>query len=153
MTDTITFEDFCRIILTDWRWRRDGVAPALRDYKRHLLTLLGQEFGVTWDDDAEWHADAGGVSALALTMPRDFAGIASPFARWLEQRPQPGERAVLEQHQDAIIAAEGELKQRWLALFRDLLRLRWLKAGQRTTSWTRLRALGLGDPVDELDFF
>lgn len=153
MTDAISFEDFCWIILKDWRWRRDGVAPALSDYKRQLFRPLSQEFGISWDDDGEWRSDTGGVPALALTMPRDFAGIASPFARWLQYRPKPGERVVLDRHQEVIASAEHELQRCWLALFRDLLLLHWPEARQRTTSWTRLRALGLGEEMHEWDFF
>lgn len=52
MADEITFDDCCRIILRDWPFRRDHIVPALRDYKRHLLALLTQEFGIEWHH--EW---------------------------------------------------------------------------------------------------
>jgi hypothetical protein len=51
MPGEITFDHCCRIILEDWRGRRDSVAPELRDYRRLLLMLLCKEFGIWWDDD------------------------------------------------------------------------------------------------------
>jgi hypothetical protein len=65
----------------------------------------------------------------------------------------PGEQEVFDRHTDGLNAGLIALKSRWFGLFRDLLLLRWPKAAYCKTSWTRLRALGLGDPVEEIDFF
>lgn len=152
MADEITFDDCCRTILSGWRLRRDDIAPVLRDYHRTLLTLMTQEFGIAWEDDWEF-ARRERLPALVSTMPEGYAGLNSPFSRYLEYKPRPGEMDVLERHRGELEAAEGALKQRWVALFRDLLLLRWPEAASRTTRWARLEELGLGKPVDELDFF
>ncbi len=65
----------------------------------------------------------------------------------------PGEQEVFDRHTDGLNADLTTLKHHWVVLFRDLLLLQWPKAAFCKTSWTRLRALGLGDPVDEIDFF
>jgi hypothetical protein len=153
MAEEITFGECCRIILEDWKWRRDGIATELRDYKRELLALLNREFGIEWRDEAQLEsARRQGLPLIALTMPKDFAAIASPFARWLEYSFAPGEREIIELHREFLRSAESAHRERWVALFRDLLLLRWPEAAQRSSSWTRLRSLGLGEPVDEMDF-
>ena len=153
MSGEITFDDCCRIILEDWRWRRDDNEPELLDYKRSLLTLLNKEFGISWLDEWLELPRHDGLPALVTTMPRDYASLADPFASWVEYDFLAGEQKVLDRHRKELAVAETALKQRWIALFRDLLLMRWPEALHRKTSWARLRELGLGEPVDEIDFF
>ncbi len=153
MPDEITFDDCCRIILEDWRWRQDDNEPELLDYKRNLLTLLNKEFGIGWVDKSLELPQHEGLPALVTTMPRDYGGLAGPFASWIEYDFLSGEQKVLDLHRKELAVAETALKQRWIALFRDLLLMRWPDAVRRKTSWARLRDLGLGEPVDEIDFF
>lgn len=147
----IDFDDCCRTILEGWRGRRDSAPPELRDYQRQLLSLLTKEFGISWDDRWVETLDDRSLPVLIRTMPRAYAGLVGPFAAWLEICPLPGEPEVWHRHTTDLEAAEVALKQHWVALFRDLLLLRWPEAAHRRTSWLRLRQLGLGDPVDELD--
>jgi hypothetical protein len=154
MPGEITFDHCCRIILEDWRGRRDSVAPELRDYRRLLLMLLCKEFGIWWDDDWQESPRDAGLPALVSTLMRNYAGLGSPFAGWIKYTPLPGEQEVWHRHQPRLDAAEKAIKQRWVALFRDLLLLRWPEAAHRRTSWEKLRKLGLREPpvVDD-DFF
>jgi hypothetical protein len=153
MTDEITFDDCCSIILEDWRWRKGGVAPGLRQYKQDLLALLTNEFGIDWHDEKTGSTDHDGSPAILSTIPEDYARLVSPFDRWIEYSVVPGEQEVFDRHTDGLNADLTTLKHHWVVLFRDLLLLQWPKAAFCKTSWTRLRALGLGDPVDEIDFF
>src|SRR4051794_13801149 len=61
-------------------------------------------------------------------------------------------RQVLDRHTNDLQVSELALKRCWDTLFRDLLLLRWPEAAHRTTSWSRLHALGLGERLDETDF-
>ena len=153
MSGEITFDTCCRIILEDWRWRQDSVAAELRDYRRLLLLLLCKEFGIWWDDDWQERPQDAGLPYLVSTLLQDYRGLDSPFAGFIEYTPLPGEEAVWRRHRSRLDAAEKAIKRRWVALFRDLLLLRWPEAARRRTSWAQLRKLGLGEPVDELDFF
>ena len=82
MSDEITFEDCCRIILDDWRWRQDGIVPELLHCKRELLALLKfQEFDIDWSDERLDHPRDDGLPALVSSMPRDYGSLAGPFAR------------------------------------------------------------------------
>jgi hypothetical protein len=155
----LTFDDCCRVILADWPWRQEDTAEPLREYKRHLLALMTAEFGVVWDDGWGEH-DGGhagehppGLSRLACGMPARYSRLRSPFDGLLEYTPQPGEQAALDAHSTALTKRLGLLRDTWVALFRDLLLVCWPDADKRTTTWERLRAKGLGEPVDELDFF
>jgi hypothetical protein len=152
MSDEITFEDCCRIILDDWRWRQDGIVPELLHCKRELLALLNQEFDIDWSDERLDHPRDDGLPALVSSMPRDYGSLAGPFACWLEYTMLPGEQVVLDRHTNDLRASELAFKQRWVELFRDLLLLRWPGAAHRKTSWSRLRGLGLGERLDEIDF-
>ena len=152
MPDKIDFDECCRIILNDWRWRQSDIAPPLREYKQKLLALLNQEFGIEWHDDLSETARHETLPALTATMPEDYAGLVSPFDRWIEYSPVPGETEILDRYRDRFALAEAAIKQRWIGLFRDLLLLHWPEAAHRTTSWARLTDLGLSEPVDEIDF-
>lgn len=152
MPDEITFDDCCRIILQDWRWRQDSIVPELLHYKRELLALLNEEFDISWRDEGLGLPRDDALPALVSTMPRDYGRLASPFACWLEYRMIPGEQNVLVRHRNDLRASEMAFKQRWVELFRDLLLLRWPEAKHRTTSWSRLHDLGLGEPLSAIDF-
>jgi hypothetical protein len=152
MSDEITFDDCCRIILEDWRWRQDGNVPELLRYKRESLALLNQEFDIKWSDEGLHRPSDDGLPALVSTMPRDYARLISPFACWMEYRMLPGEQVILDRHTTDLRASEMALKRHWVELFRDLLLLRWPEAVHRKTSWSRLHDLGLGEPPDEIDF-
>ena len=40
MPDKIDFDECCRIILNDWRWRQSDIAPPLREYKQKTFRKL-----------------------------------------------------------------------------------------------------------------
>ena len=84
MHDEITFHDCWRIFLDDWGCCQASTVPVLRDYKRHVLALLNDEFGIGWHD--EWSDDARDkrLPALLSTMLREYARIVSPFVGWNE---------------------------------------------------------------------
>jgi hypothetical protein len=94
-----------------------------------------------------------GNSAGADWKPPGFRLSQEPFAGYLCYRHADGEQEAAASHLGAIGAQTAELRARWQAYFRDLLLIRWPDAAFRTTSWARLRELGLGEPVDEIDFF
>jgi hypothetical protein len=148
MSDKITFDDCCRIILEQGPPRHEPVAPDKPDYRRDLLALLNKEFGIDWNDNDGFQQDKG-VPAITRSLTRDYACVADPFAGWLEYTPVKGEEEVWDTHQARVSDAATELRQRFVAFFRDLLLLRWPEAAQRTTSWTRLRAFGLVVPKDD----
>jgi len=106
MPDEITFDDCCRIILEDWRWRRDDNEPKLLDYKQSLLMLLNKEFGISWVDEWLELPQHEGLPALVTTMPRDYAGLADPFASWMEYDFLSGEQKVLDRHREELAVAE-----------------------------------------------
>ena len=156
MADTpISFDECCRIILVDWPWRRESAAAELRNYKRHLLRLLTGEFGITWDDTWVNQPNLGpfGLSCLACAMPRGYCGLCSPWSSFLEYSPLEGELQVIGRHRPRLDERLNALQQEWAVLFRDLLLLQWPEAAGRQSSWARLRALGLSDPLYEDDFF
>lgn len=113
---------------------------------------MTKEFGIRWDDEWVESPHRAGIPVLVTTTLQDYARLVSPFARYIEYTPLPGEQEVWRRHKSDLQAAKVALKQHWVAFFRDLLLLRWPEAAHRRTSWARLRQLGLGDPVDELDF-
>lgn len=148
MSDEISFEVGCRIMLDGWRWRQKWVAEPLQEYHQDLLLLLCEEFGVVWPEDSD---DLVGPQLLSM-LPRHYSSVTSVFSGILEYRFVAGEEAVISRHREALEADEGALKDRYAALFHDLMLLRWPEASGRRTSWSRLRSLGLGESVDEFDF-
>jgi hypothetical protein len=76
MPDEITFDDCCRIILQDWRWRQDSIVPELLHYKRELLALLNEEFDISWRDEGLGLPRDDALPALVSTMPRDYGRLA-----------------------------------------------------------------------------
>jgi hypothetical protein len=164
MPDEITFNDCCRMILEQGAPVRQPVAPDKPDYRRDLLFLLNKEFGIEWNDTDEfqlsptvWDAAGnpwnGGVPYIATSLVRHYCGIIDPFSEWREYTFAKGEPDVWKAHQAGIGDAATAMRQRFVTLFRDLLLLRWPKAASRTTSWTKLRALGLVVPVYDPDDF
>jgi len=164
MSDEITFNDCCRMILEQGAPVRQPVAPDKPDYRRDLLLLLNKEFGIQWNDTDEtqsspivWDADQvpwnGGVPYFATSLVQSYGGITDPFSKYLEYTFVEGEMEVWKAHQAGVGDAATAMRQRFVTLFRDLLLLRWPKAASRTTSWTKLRALGLVVPVYDPDDF
>jgi len=164
ISDEITFDDCCRIILEQGPPACQPVATDKPDYRQDLLALLNKEFGIEWNDtDADqsspvvWDAEGspwnGGVPAIATSLVRHYGGVADPFSGYLEYTFAKGEIDVWKAHQAGIGDAATAMKQHFVALFRDLLLLRWPKAAHRTTSWAKLRALGLVEPVYDPDDF
>lgn len=164
MADEITFDDCCRIILEQGLPVGQHVAPGNADYRRDLLALLNKEFGIEWDGtdtfqnlpivrDAEENLWNGGIPAIAASLVRHYGGVSDPFSGYLEYTFAKDEMAVWKVHQTGMCDAATALKQCFVGLFRDLLLLRWPKATDRTTSWARLRAFGLVEPVYDPDEF
>jgi hypothetical protein len=152
--DELSFEDCCRIILEDWPLRQEGARQASRDYYRRLLSLLTNEFGIEWQDD--WGVSAArlrGIPVVLHSMPRRFPRHLGPYSGFVEYSFAPGERQVSLLYRKRLGEGEAALRQGWVDLFRDLALLCWPEAASRRTSWTRLRALGLGAPPDDDDFF
>jgi hypothetical protein len=46
MSEEITFDDCCRLILEQGPPRHERVAPDKSDYRRGLFALLNEEFGI-----------------------------------------------------------------------------------------------------------
>ena len=164
MSDAITFDDCCRLILEQGAPPHNRPAPGQSDYRRDLLAVLNKEFGIKWNDtdgfqlsptvrDAVGNSWNGGVPYIATSLVRHYGGIADPFSGILEYTFAKGEPDVWKAYQAGIRDAAMVMSQRFVAFFRDLLLLRWPKAAHRTTSWTRLRALGLDVPEDDPDDF
>ena len=147
------FQDCCRIILEDFRWRCAVTSSDQRTYRRQLLAMLNNAFGIEWHDDSDRLPHDKGLPLIVLGMPEAYARIVEPFDGVLEYSPLPGEMAVFHRHKDGLSAETYALKERWVALFRDLLLLRWPEAADRQTSWSDLRRLGLGNPPDADEFF
>lgn len=154
MSNEITFDDCCRLILEQGPRERADTDPNQPDYRRDLLALLNTEFGIRWEDtDGSTPRDRR-VPAMTASLVRHYKTVTDPFSGWLEYTPVKGEMEVLQVHQPAIGDAAATLRQCCVVFFRDLLLLRWPKAAHRTTSWTRLQELGLVTPVyDPDDFF
>ncbi|HBK05613.1 MAG TPA: hypothetical protein DDZ81_07080 [Acetobacteraceae bacterium] len=152
MPDQITFDDCCRIILEQGATRHERVGPETSNYRRDLLALLNTEFEIDWSDDHDFSQNEG-LPAIAATMPGIYPRFVSPFSGWMEYTPVKGEEEIWHKHMDKLSAAGRDVEQCWVALFRDLLLLRWPAAAHRTTCWTRLRALGLVEPQCDLDDF
>ncbi len=154
MSDTITFEDCCRLILEQGPPARPNDDPDKQDYRRNLLALLNQEFCIQWEDTdglAPWDKR---LPAITLTLVRHYKTITDPFSGWLEYAPVEGEMEVLTGSPALRWGCGGRPKARLpRALFRDLLLLRWPAAAHRTTSWTRLQELGLVVPNHDPDDF
>jgi hypothetical protein len=152
MSDEITFDDCCRLILEQGPPRPEDACPDDWDFRRHLLLLLNKEFGIDWryDDEYQFDRDA---PAIARTLVKYYPGIVDPFAEWLEYTSIQGEDEVLTAHYPSLANAAADLKQRYVAFFSDLLLLRWPEAAHRNTSWQQLRALGLVVPDKFLDEF
>lgn len=164
MLDDITFDDCCRLILEQGPPVREPPGPDKTDYRRDLLALLNKEFGIDWNGtdqtqmaavvwDAEGNGWNEGIPAIATSLIRQYSAITDPFSGILEYTFARGEMEVWEAHQADIGNALTAMKQRFVALFRDLLLLLWPKAAHRTTSWGTLRALGLVVPVYDPDEF
>jgi hypothetical protein len=164
MSHQITFDDCCRLILEQGPPDHNRPAPDKSDYWRDLLAVLNKEFGVDWNDtdefqfsstawDAVGHLLNGGVPYMAASLVRDYGGISDPFSGILEYTFAKGEQDVWKAHKADIKDAAMVMRQRFVAFFRDLLLLRWPNAANRTSSRTRLRALGLEVPVDDPDDF
>ena len=84
-------------------------------------------------------------------MIKAYPDIVDPFAGLLEYTPMKGEWDVWKSHQPGLIDAATVMRQRFIAFFRDLLLLHWPEAADRTSSWARLRALGLVVPEFDPD--
>jgi hypothetical protein len=153
MSDELTFDDCCRLILEQGPWRTATADPHNPNYRRDLLALLNKEFGICWEDTDGWHSRDPRVPAIAPSLVRHYETITDPFSGWLEYTPVKGEMEVLKVHQPAIGDAAEVLRQRCVAFFRDLLLLRWPEATHRTTSWIRLQELGLVMPAYDPDAF
>jgi len=157
----LTIGDLAAAILDGWNSRRNA-APQLAEYRCRLVSLLCGDLGVGWHDSEKDLRDAwegqhprksgGGMPAILPRLPEKYSCIQEPFAGYLCYRHADGEQEAAASHLGAIGAQTAELRARWQAYFRDLL-IRWPDAAFRTTSWARLRELGLGEPVDEIDFF
>ena len=154
----MTLDDLCWHILDHWRLRARA-APELADYHRRLLALMCREFGIEWHDDAQameaaWGNSFGRMPYILPSLPKRFSRLRGPFDGFLEYEMTAGEKQKrMLAHIEEINTATLSLKRAWAAYLRDLLLQRWPDAATRTTSWERLRDLGLGDPVDETDFF
>jgi hypothetical protein len=160
MSDEITFNDCCRMILEQGPPARQPAPPDKPDYRRDLLFLLNKEFGLEWKDTDGFQPSVGdddgvssrvGVPIIATTLVRCYGGLVDPFSGWLEYPPVKGEMAVLRAHRPGIGDAVLALRERFVALFHNLLLLRWPEAARRTTSWAKLQALGLVVPVYDPD--
>ena len=153
MSAQITFQDCCRIILEDSRWRRAGAPSDRRTYHLKLLALLNEAFEIDWRDD-EWGCGHDRLlPRIVLDMPQAYARLVGPFDGVLEYSPLPGEMSVIDRHKVRLSAETDALKELWIALFRDLPLLRWPGAADRRTTWSDLRRCGLGDPPDDDEFF
>jgi hypothetical protein len=136
----ITFDDCCRLILEGWL--REDASSVQKSYRQSLLELLSKEFGISWRDDIDSRAAyEEGLPLLLSTIPGDYARRVNPFACWFEYTPIPGEMEVLRPHFDQFGADERKSSQPWIALFRDLMLLRFPDAAHRKTSRARLRTL------------
>ncbi|KAA2211360.1 hypothetical protein [Teichococcus oryzae] len=144
--DRITFEECCRIILEGWKLRQAGARPDTRAYNRQLLDLLTVEFDIIWRDD--WtprQMRSAGVPMVLPSMARRFADLAGPYSSFLEYASRPGEAEVQLRHRRRLQECGAAHRQAWVELFRDLMLLRWPEAAERCSTWSRLRALGLGE--------
>ena len=154
MSDEITFDDCCRLILEQGSPGRAYADPHNPNYRRDLLALLNKEFGICWEDTDGWHSRDRRVPAIASSLVRLYGTITDPFSGFIEYTSMKGEMEVWKMHQPAIGDAAAILRQCYVAFFRDLLLLCWPEAAHRTTSWTRLQELGLVMPTyDPDDFF
>jgi hypothetical protein len=162
MSDTITFGDCYRIILEQGLPVHGSSTPEKPDCRRDLLALLDKEFGIGWKETDEaqslpivWDAEGnpwnGGMPAIAISLVRHYGGVIDPFAEHLEYTFAKSEMKVWKARQTGLGDATMTMKQRFVDLFRDLLLLRWPQAADRTTSWTKLRALGLVVPCYDPD--
>jgi hypothetical protein len=160
MSDQITFDDCCRLILEQGAPDHNRPGPDKSDYRRDLLAVLNKEFGIDWNDTDEFqlsptvldvvgHLLNGDVPYMATSLVRDYGGISDPFSGILEYTFAKGEQDVWKAHKAGIKDAAMVTRQRFVAFFHDLLLLRWPEAAHRSTSWTRLRALGLEVPEDD----
>lgn len=153
MSDEITFDDCCRLILELGPPDLNEAAPDEASYRRHLLALLNKEFGIHWEDTEGHRPQDRRLPAIAPSVVRHYGTITDPFSGWLEYTPVAGEREVLAVHQPAILEAAEVSRQCCVAFFRELLLLRWPEAARRTTSWSRLQKLGLAIPTYDSDEF
>jgi hypothetical protein len=164
MSDQITFDDCCRLILEQGAPPRNRPAPDKSDYRRDLLAVLNKEFGIGWNDGDEFQPSStvwgavedpwnGGIPYITRNLARNYRGISDPFSEFLEYTFVNSEQDVWKVHKADIQDAAMVMRQRFIAFFRDLLLLRWPEAADHTTSWTRLRALGLEVPEDDPDGF
>lgn len=152
--DELTFEDCCRTILEDWPLRQEGARQDSRDYHQRLLSLLTSEFEIEWQDDwGTGDARRRGIPMVLHSMPRRFPRNLGPYSGFVEYSFAPGERQVSLLYRRRLGEGEATLRQGWVDLFRDLALLCWPEAASRSTSWTHLRTLGLGNPPDDDDDF
>ena len=164
--DTITFTVFAAEILAGHVFRRADVPRKLREYKQRLLDLMCAEFGIPWRDGdlpdlsrpEDWDSpnfgrNPHGVPRVLETMTSYYAGLVGPMEGYYSYATVLGEEAVHSEHLPAIHRRTEVLRADWLHFFRDLLLVAWPEAAGKTTTWSRLRELGLGDRVFEEDFF
>jgi hypothetical protein len=70
MSDQITFDDCCRLILEQGLPDRAYADPDKPDYRRDLLALLNKEFGLRWEDTDGWTLRDRRVPAIAASLVR-----------------------------------------------------------------------------------
>src|SRR5450631_2415429 len=87
MSDEITFDDCCRLILEQGLPDRAYADPDKPDYRRDLLALLNKEFGIRWQDTDDLTPRDRRVPAIAPSLVRHNKTITDPFSEWFEYAP------------------------------------------------------------------
>jgi hypothetical protein len=158
--------DLCTVILDGWH-NRTQAHDDLKAYHGKKLEIMCAEIGVVWRDDwnelcrawGDWPLGASTCRASASppyvlrTIYSNYRGIQEPMSGISCYSYATGEEAVHARHLSLIRENTVGLRGRWREVLLELLLLRWPEAIGRTTTWKRLRKLGLPEAPDGCRIF
>jgi hypothetical protein len=126
--------------------------PDLRDYHRARAAALAHAFGI--DLERTPPSPDRGLSLIRQTTEMQLAGVASPFADFLEM-PKSVD-VIAQAHGPALNAAVDALHARLLDLLVDLVAQQWRVASDLSVPRAAVAASGLdwdAPGPDPLDYF
>lgn len=155
-TAPLGFDDLVEAFFAERKWR--SAHPLLAEYFKKRRQLLERSLGcrlaaeepssqrqapANGATDAERAQDRRAVASVALSCLELSARLGSPFGHHMEGCPGPLEVGLLEEHHAPLERAQGELEQRYRALFAAALARLFPHAVHRRTSERELELLGL----------
>jgi hypothetical protein len=143
MSNTLTFRDLCHCILHEARVRDPNRSPAhVWPWYQQKFKLMCQEFDVVWPEDGYPPREA---PYIVETMIDRYSRLTTPFAGIMCYTFKGDEEQKFKHHMAVIKDTTKDLQARWLDMMCDMMAICWPEAVAKTTTWDRLRELGLGD--------